>query len=344
MSTFDIRRDEPLVSVCVITYNHARYIDECLNSILEQQAEFPFEICIGEDASSDGTREICQSYADKNPDRIRLLLQERQDVIHLNGRATGKNNVLKTLKSCRGKYIAICEGDDFWIDPLKLQKQVKTLEKHPEASLCFCNVRVDYEDGTPSHPGYASAFQKMFIRKKKIGILRKPDRPLTETDLAKGNFIHTPGMMIRNWLSTEPVPPYFRSAGLGDWALNMNTARFGPMIFIDELMAVYRVHKDGFWSETRGVKVPLAIISTACAILNSGLFSAETNRILKEKVFSQLCRAWKKSKKNNTPEFVVALLTRLASDAPELMPEVIQFIWRYDRCSPARFFSRKSNR
>jgi len=135
---------------------------------------------------------------------------------------------------------------------------------------------------------------------------------------------------MKNWLHTEPVPDYFWSAGLGDWALNMNTARLGDLIFLDEIMAVYRVHRDGFWSETQGLKVPRMVIGTACAMLTSNLFSAEANRALKKKVISQLRRAWKKSLKDDSPELVSALITQLAAVAPELMPDLVRAIWKHD--------------
>ncbi len=330
MKPFDIRRDAPLVSVCVITYNHAPYIEQCIESILAQQTDFPFEICIGEDDSSDGTREICQRYADQYPEKIRLFQQDRKDAIHLHGGATGKNNTLKTLKKSRGDYLAICEGDDFWIHPKKLQKQVRVLQEHPEASLCFCNVRVDYEDGTPPHSAHLTPFERRRVRKNKVGLLRKPRRALTVTDLAKRNQFHTPGILIKNWLLTEPIPDYFRSAGLGDWALSMNTARFGCLIFLDEVLAVYRVHPKGFWSEATGLKIPRMVIGTACAMLTSGLFPKEANRILRIKIMSQLRRVWKKSLQDHSPEQISTLLSQLATDAPDLLPDAIRAIGRYD--------------
>src|SRR5690606_36284281 len=135
------------LSVLVTTYNHANYIAQCLDSILMQQTTFPFEIILGEDESTDGTREICKDYAQKHPDIIKLFLRSRKDVIYINGKPTGRFNFLASLKACTGKYIALCEGDDFWTDPLKLQKQVDFLEANPEYEACFTNISIIDEKG-----------------------------------------------------------------------------------------------------------------------------------------------------------------------------------------------------
>jgi len=116
---------KPIISVCVQTYNHSNYIRHCLNSILEQQTNFDFEILLGEDASTDGTREICIEYAEQYPDKIRLFLHHRENNIKIGDQPTGRFNFLYNLFSAKGKYIALCEGDDYWTDPFKLQKKVQ---------------------------------------------------------------------------------------------------------------------------------------------------------------------------------------------------------------------------
>ena len=126
--------NEPVVSVCMITYNHADFIDQALESVLQQQVDFSFGIVIGDDASTDDTLEIIKRYQSKYPDKIEIL----QSTKNLGGRI----NFIRTLQACRGKYIALLEGDDYWNDPLKMQKQVDFLESHPQCALCFTNVRV----------------------------------------------------------------------------------------------------------------------------------------------------------------------------------------------------------
>jgi len=143
---FDIRDETPVVSVCLITYNHALYIRECLDSILMQETSVPYEICLGEDESTDGTREICIEYAEKHPDRIRLMLRAQSTPGREAYKSQGVYNFIETSKACRGEYIALCDGDDAWLDPLKLQKQYEVMEGSPEVSLVHSNY--DLCDGT----------------------------------------------------------------------------------------------------------------------------------------------------------------------------------------------------
>lgn len=116
-----------IVSVCMITYNHENFIAEAIEGVMMQTTGFPVELVIGEDCSTDNTRNICLGYKEKYPDKIRLLLPEKNLGM--------TQNFINTLQACTGKYIAICEGDDYWTDPLKLQKQVDFLEAHPDYGL-----------------------------------------------------------------------------------------------------------------------------------------------------------------------------------------------------------------
>ena len=102
---------KPLVSVCIPTYQHAAYIRQCLDSVLQQQTSFPFEIIIGEDDSTDGTREICLDYATRYPDQIRLFLRKEEEKIIINGNKTGRYNIIQNFREARGKYIAMLDGD-----------------------------------------------------------------------------------------------------------------------------------------------------------------------------------------------------------------------------------------
>lgn len=137
---------KPLVSVIVLTYNHVNYIRDCIEGILIQNVDFPIEIIIGEDESSDGTRKICIDYAKRYPDKIRLFLHNRENVIRINGKPTGRFNFLYSLSKARGKYIAYCEGDDYWTHPLKLQSQVNFLQNNPDFVMCSHEVEIIYED------------------------------------------------------------------------------------------------------------------------------------------------------------------------------------------------------
>ncbi|UCG42192.1 MAG: glycosyltransferase family 2 protein [candidate division WOR-3 bacterium] len=126
---------QPFVSVAMITYNHERYVAQAIESVLMQETAFDYEVIIGEDCSTDGTRGIVADYSRKYPGRIRPLLHERNMGLH------GMNNFIATLKACRGKYVAMLEGDDYWTDSMKLQKQVDFLERNSDFAVCGHWVR-----------------------------------------------------------------------------------------------------------------------------------------------------------------------------------------------------------
>lgn len=132
---------EPVVSVCVITYNHGKYIRQCLDGILMQEVTFPYEILIHDDASPDNTAEIIREYEAKYPEIIKPIYQTVNQ--YSQGIDVGKYNFERAV----GKYIALCEGDDYWTDPKKLQMQVDFLEKHPEYVATAHNVRTINEFG-----------------------------------------------------------------------------------------------------------------------------------------------------------------------------------------------------
>lgn len=136
----EVLKTTPLVSVLVTTYRHAPFIEACLRSILDQRTNFAVELLVGEDESTDGTREICERIAAENPDRVRLFLRSRKDMIKVFGKPTGRANFMHLMRAARGKYVALCEGDDHWIDPLKLQRQVDAMEADPTASGCYTNA------------------------------------------------------------------------------------------------------------------------------------------------------------------------------------------------------------
>ncbi len=203
-----------MVSVCMITYNHAKFIEEAINGVLSQKTKFDIELVIGEDCSSDNTRDIVYTYAEKYPLLIRVLTSEKNVGVI--------NNFTRTLKVCTGKYIALCECDDYWTDPYKLQKQVDFLEANPEFSLCFHKVKILKEDGNLVND---------FITKA-------PKRVTTLKDLAKwGNYIHTPSVVLRNDFQ---IPGWFLNCPIGDYPLYFLAVRNKKIKYMPTVMAVYR--------------------------------------------------------------------------------------------------------
>ena len=128
--------DWPEVSVSVVTYNQAHLIERALDSILAQRVTFSYEIVIGDDCSTDGTRAILEDYRARHPDKIRLLLYDER----LPG-TPGRQNNMRNPMACRGRYTALLDGDDYWIDPRKLQSQYEVMERHPELSICLHDTR-----------------------------------------------------------------------------------------------------------------------------------------------------------------------------------------------------------
>jgi len=234
MGSTNEHRDDPIVSVCVQTYQHAPYIQQALDSILMQKTEFPFEILIGEDESTDGTREICIEYANKYPDIIRLFLNSRKNVIYINGHPTGRWNFMNNLKNTRGKYIANLPGDDYWTDPQKLQKQFDVLERHNEIVACHHWHAYKYEDG-----------------RKNLGTPKKgkgyyPKRIATIKDIfAKRLEIKFRTIMFRNIIHDNFFPDWFMNVLFGDIPFSFLLGQYGDFYFIDEPMAVYRITGKG---------------------------------------------------------------------------------------------------
>ncbi|MFX0196406.1 MAG: glycosyltransferase [Candidatus Hodarchaeota archaeon] len=223
------------VSVLMVTYNHEKYIVEALDSVLMQKVDFDYEIVIGEDCSTDNTRDILIDYQRKHPDKIKLLLQEQNLGFY------GKYNFIQAFNACRGQYIALLEGDDCWTSPEKLQKQADFLDNHTECAICFHNVMVIYDDSQRvSHPFYVQHPNSPFMQ-------WKPRLISTLEDLMKGNFIQTPSVMFRAHLF-EKFPDWFFMALPGDWPLHMLNATHGNIGYLDEIMGVYRIHNGGFWS------------------------------------------------------------------------------------------------
>jgi glycosyltransferase involved in cell wall biosynthesis len=217
----------PRVSVAMLTYNHARYVEQALRSVLMQRTRAPFEVVIGEDASSDGTRAIIEEFAQQHPHTIRLLAHEHNLGMH--------RNFASILAACRGTYVALLEGDDYWTAPDKLQRQVDFLDSHPEYSMCFHDAAITYENGRGGSATYS-----------RLG-LTKPPATCTLEHLLVGNFVPTCGAMFRRGLVPE-LPNWVEQLNALDWSLHVLNVQHGPAGFIDDIMAVYRVHGGGVWS------------------------------------------------------------------------------------------------
>lgn len=224
-----INEREPLVSVCVSTYQHAEYIRKCLDSILKQDVDFLFEVIIGEDESTDGTREICQEYAKRFPDMIRLFLRSRKDVIFINSKPTGRFNFLANMKAARGKYVAVCDGDDYWCHRRKIYKQVNFLEQKSN---------------------YVGVAHNTLIRKdSKITAARpKTSSDIGTIQLLNGNPIPASSIMYRKTALPTFNEGIYLDAPMADWPTHLMVSLQGKIRYFWNYWSVYRKHTAGIYS------------------------------------------------------------------------------------------------
>lgn len=219
----------PMVSVCITTYQHVGFIAKCLDSILMQKTTFPFEILLGEDSSLDGTRDTCIQYAEKHPDKIKLFLHENENKIQVNGNHTGLFNYLHNFYSAKGKYIALCDGDDYWTDPYKLQKQVDFLESNTDYVITYGSVKKLKEEEITE-------------------VIMGAEKDLSSLELMKSSGINTLTACYRNVLKEFPLEMF--NSGIGDLFIWSLLGSYGKGKYIKEITpSIYRVHGGGIFSE-----------------------------------------------------------------------------------------------
>jgi glycosyltransferase involved in cell wall biosynthesis len=217
------------LSVRIITYNHAPFIAQAIESVLRQRTNFDFDIVIGEDASPDGTRVIVADYAKRYPGKIKALFHDRKNVIYFRGKPTSRYNFVETLKHCTGEYVALLDGDDFWTSPDKLQQQVDYLDAHKEFAICSHDVVKLYGDGSEK-PGTTPTTSYGF-----------------EELLALKNYPPTCSVVYRNQLIKE-FPEWFYRVMVSDFPLHLLNAQHGRIAHLPKTLATYRQHGGGMWA------------------------------------------------------------------------------------------------
>lgn len=220
---------ENMVSICCITYNQEKYIAEALDGFLMQETDFNFEIIIGDDCSKDATRAIIEEYSEKYPGKIRLLTNdENQGAV---------KNILKTLSAANGKYIAMCDGDDYWTDSRKLQMQVDFMEMNSDSSICCHYSRVIneigdlvYEDNNPVPLEFI--YEDVLLGRK--------DETRVCTMMMR-NTDHLKNIKCQEWFyQVYSADTFFKL-----YVLSKSKAK---LYVLPEVMAVYRLHEKGVWS------------------------------------------------------------------------------------------------
>lgn len=214
------------VSVIVHTYNHEKYIRQTLDSILNQQVNFDYEVIIGDDASPDSTPQIIQEYQSRFPEIIKPMLHPK----NLGG--YGKNNTLATLAVCQGQYIAAMDGDDYWTNPLKLQKQVDFLDNNSDFVACFHNALIHFEDGSAPDE---------YVNNENQRVVTTIEDLVGEDEVW---YMATSAVMFRNGIMKE-YPKWFHESKSGDIPRYILLGKHGKFFYINELMSVYRKNNGG---------------------------------------------------------------------------------------------------
>jgi glycosyltransferase involved in cell wall biosynthesis len=221
----------PIVSISCIAFNQAKYIQETLDSFLDQETNFLVEILIHDDASTDGTDLIILEYSKKYPNIFKPTLQKENQYSK-----KGFTFAFLEFKRARGKYIALCEGDDYWSNKRKLFKQVHLLENDPNSSLCFHTSEYLFNGPVAKYeinkPEFIPNNYKFELK------------DLIEYD---SQLISNCSVMIRTDI-IQKAPIWVTHAPIGDLPICLYLSTFGSMAFIDEPMSVYRVNSIGSWS------------------------------------------------------------------------------------------------
>ncbi len=236
----------PFVSVCCLTYNHEKYLSRALDSILIQKTTFPIEIIVHDDASADGTRNIINEFAKKYPEIIRPVFQESNQLKSDIGLYQIYTKYVFPL--AKGKYIAICEGDDFWSDQAKLQIQIDFMEKQPECTVCFHKAGI-LKNGETNFDIYKDYHKRILNGRSEF----------TFNDLLQDNVIPNCSVVYRN--TRTEFPDLFGNIIFPDWPLHLIYAKNGKLGYINKFMAVHHDHESGLWNGNSMINKTKSIIS-----------------------------------------------------------------------------------
>lgn len=220
----------------MLTYNHASYIREAIESVLAQETQYPFEVIIADDASTDGTKEIIAEYAQKDS-RIVLSLQKVNSKVY--------KNLIDACGYIRGKYLALCEGDDYWIDTQKLEKQVSFLEDNPDFTVSTHKVLLKFEGDTENQ-------EPQYIYKDCNSHEERIRNGIFYADEALANYYFQTGSLVLRWRFPNGFPKWVEKRMFFDHFMFMLHASQGKIKYFDEAMSVWRRHEGGYsWLQTK---------------------------------------------------------------------------------------------
>ncbi|HTA27411.1 MAG TPA: glycosyltransferase [Bacteroidia bacterium] len=222
------------VSVRLITYNHEQFIAQAIEGVLAQKTDFPVELIIADDFSTDNTLKIAQQYSGIPNITVTILNRQKGDTYWVKRQQLGRlYNNTDSYSKCTGKYIALLDGDDFWIDPRKLQKQVDFLEAHPDFAICFHDINKCWVN---------DAGETWITDAPNI----KREVSTFENLCEEGSFIQTSSVVIRNGLIKQ-FPDWYYKAPYGDWPLYLLLAEHGKIEKLGEIMSSHREHSGGIY-------------------------------------------------------------------------------------------------
>ncbi|MEM7104571.1 MAG: glycosyltransferase [Bacteroidota bacterium] len=225
-----------LVSVAIISYNHKPFIKKAIDSVLMQETDFEFEIIIGDDGSTDGTQEILKQYQIKHPQKFRLILAEANEGVY--------NNVVKILRHCQGKYVAVLEGDDYWTYEQKLQKQTLFLENNSEFSGCCHDTQIIKEGLKTGDIGWEENYFSLYSQ------LHNYSQTITPSHLIRRTIIPTSSLFFRSRDYFDEMAVYSDIKFSISWILELIVMKkseneAGKFYFFNQSWSVYRKNKGG---------------------------------------------------------------------------------------------------
>ena len=317
----EVSSKRPVVSIITMTYQHENFISKSLDAMLMQQTDFDFEILIGEDKSSDKTREICIEYAKKHPDKIRLFLHSRENNVEVFGKPTAYFNFQYITYEAKGKYLAICEGDDFWTDPLKLQKQVDFLEDNEDYGLIYSDINLVDEYGkesdTPLIVGY----------KKRYNIIKGTYQSGNIFwSLLEKNKINTLTVCVRTKLILDYLDKFPFEEFSYDHRKWMHVASYSKIKYVKEKWGSYRTTDQGMSNSSGFFDKRKPLVKQSALIHYLNLINFDSNSIDKD-IFSKVAFSIINSKHLSKTE--KKPMINLLKKRPKFL--VYLFIWRIGR-------------
>jgi len=272
------------ISICIITYNQEQYIERAIDSAVMQQCNCNYEIIISDDCSTDNTRTLIARYAAQYPNLIKAYYAQTNLGM--------LRNWEKALKLCTGRYIALLEGDDFWNDPQKLQKQYNILEANSDCVISFTNATNQYEAGETGHVRYVEHTQQFY----------------TTADLLDYNFIPTCSVLMRNYISGTFFPAAYFNSPFADWIIHIVNSQFGKIHFLNEFSCTYQIHSQGVWS---GIKKEKQLLNKLKAqhCVQQILTTAAHKKVLQKnikKTLQDICLYYKQQ--HNTASYLKYLV------------------------------------